>query len=135
VTAYRVTLGAFTTTGRPLTTERIEIPDADEVGQALDLARREFFGRTALVSGVRLVTEEVERRRGEGYQRLIPAYRAMPGTWIKLESVMADGQSWFGWRRVDHWEPQGDGTCRLVTTDRRNPHGGFYTREHVFETR
>jgi hypothetical protein len=137
VSIYRVTLDAMTNTGKPL----VEAWQAEVVAavaeDAWGHARREFFSCTRLLSGVRLVARTVERRweSGRGYTPLITAYRAVPGTWIKLESITSDGRPWFGWRQVDRWEPEGDGSCRLVTTDLRNPYGGCYTREHVFETR
>jgi hypothetical protein len=131
---YRIGLVATTFNGRLLTEESFEVA-ADLVPSALDRARQEFFRRTRLVSGVRLMAKTVERRRepGAGYAKLTTAYRATPGTRIKLEDTV-EGRPWSSWVTVDHWEPQGDGTCLLVTTDPQNPHGGIYAPHDVFET-
>lgn len=137
MTTYRITLDATTTTGRPLDRSWVAEVEADQVSGALDRARQTFFSRTALVSGVRLTARTVERRQecGTGYTPLITAYRAVPGTWVKLESITADGRPWSRWRQVARWEPEDDGSCRLVTTDPRSPYEGCYARDHVFETR
>jgi hypothetical protein len=121
VSGYRVTVGAWTLTGRPLTVEQIEVSEADAPGAAFVKARREFFARTALVSGVWLEIQQIVP--------LIAAYQATPGTWVRVE-----GQ----WRRVARWEPQGDGTCRLYTGAPGSPYvrkEGVYARNDVFETR
>lgn len=117
MSSYRVTLGAYTHSGRHILTEKIEV-DAEEPSAAFDRARQEFFSRTALVSGVELKARAV--------RPLVTARQAVPGTWILLESC---------WRRVARWEPVGDGTCRLFTTDRRPPQPGVYAHYDTFETR
>lgn len=126
MTGYRVTLGAWTHTGRHLSTERIEVPDADAPGTAFAQARREFFSRTGLVSGVWLEIQQIERQHGADYHRLIAAHEAVPGTWVRVH-----GQ----WRRVARWEPLGDGTCRLYTGALYARDEGVYARDDVFETR
>lgn len=126
MTGYRVTVGAWTHTGRHLSTEQIEISDADAPGSAFAKARREFFSRTGLVSGVWLEIQQIERQHGDAYHRLIAACEAVPGTWVRVH-----GQ----WRRVARWEPQGDGTCRLYTGALYARDEGVYARTDVFETR
>lgn len=130
MTGYRITLGAFTTAGRPLTTEQIVVRDTEDAAQALIRARDEFLGRTALVSGVRLVLERIEHRGpDETYRQWILARYADPGTWVHVH-----GQ----WRRVSRWEPQGDGMGRLYTGGPQThcPRDeGIYAHDDVFETR
>lgn len=126
MSGYRVTLGAYTLTGRPLTVERIEVPDADAPSVAFIKARRAFFARTALVSGVWVEIQQIERQHGDAYHRLIAAYEAVPGTWVRV-----NGQ----WRRVARWEPQGDGTCRLYTGALYARDEGVYGPQDTFETR
>lgn len=118
---YRVTLGAMTNSGRWLIQNWVAEVKADEAQTALAHARREFFQRTGLVSGVRVETQHVEQCRNT-----VSACRALPGTWIRLE---------VGWRRVDHWEPYSYDECRLFTTDPREPYAGIYDRWHTFQTR
>jgi len=116
--AYRVTLGAYTRTGRPLTTERIEVPDADGPSTAFIRARRKFFSRTALRSGVWVEIQKIEK--------VVTAHQATPGTWVHVNDQ---------WRRVARWEPLGDGTCRLYTGALYVRDEGVYARNDVFETR
>jgi hypothetical protein len=126
VSGYRVTVGAYTHSGRHISTERIEIADADAPSTAFIKARREFFARTALVSGVWLEIKQIERQHGADYHRLIAAYEAVPGTWVRVREQ---------WRRVARWEPLGDGTCRLFTGGIYARDEGVYARTDVFETR
>jgi hypothetical protein len=129
VSSYRVTLGAYTHSGRHISTEQIEVPDADAPSTAFIKARREFFARTALVSGVWVEIRQIEREHDGNYFPLIAAHEATPGTWVRVL-----GQ----WRRVARWEPQGDGTCRLYTGAPGSPYArkeGVYARNDVFETR
>jgi hypothetical protein len=123
---YRVTLGAYTHTGRPLTTEQIEVPDVDKPSIAFIRARREFFSRTALLSGVWLEIQQIERQQDSSYYRLIAAHEAVPGTWVHVHDQ---------WRRVARWESLGDGTCRLYTGTLYIRDEGVYARNDLFETR
>jgi hypothetical protein len=146
MTVYRVVLTAITAAGRPLPDEypfEVEVEqsprhwrEGDMVTEAITQADKLFYARTSFVCGVKLGVRRVERQweSGKGWTELVTAYRATPGTWIKLESVY-DGQPWWGWRCVARWEPTGDGTCRLITTHARNPQGGVYGRDDVFEKR
>ncbi len=131
---YRITLSAMTNSGRYLVEDWVAEMKAERAEKALSLARREFFAQTGLVSGVQVEPTLLERRReqAERYMPLISAWRAVPGTHIKLEPAR-DGRP-YEWVTVDHWEPQGDGRCRLVTTDRQCPYAGLYERFDAFET-
>lgn len=121
---YSVHLVVYTHKGDQLAVRRLRFEDFIE-GQSEEQrrqrARREatlqWLEETAIKSGVRL---EVE------IKQVVTAYEARPGTWVLLPA---------GWRQVDHWEPVDGVRCRLVTTDRVEPHGGVYERDHEFETR
>lgn len=126
---YRVTLEAYTHTGRPLTTEQIEVSDVNRPSTAFIRARQKFFARTALVSGVRVEIRQIEREHNGDYFPLIVAHEVEPGTWVRVREQ---------WRCVAHWEPQGNGTCRLYTGGPATLYPrdeGVYARDDIFETR
>lgn len=141
---YRVTLEAKVRQGRRLGIFSFEATppalvyerEGQQVREAVKDALQQFLRTTSLMTGVDLVVRQVERRweSGEGYTPLVTAYRAVPGTEICLWTSH-QGKPFFSWVRVVRWEPRGDGMARLVTDNRRNPHGGIYARDDVFETR
>lgn len=121
MTSYRVTVSARTNGGRWLSARSLDVLDADDADDAFAQARREFFSRTALVSGVKVEQGPVVP--------VVMAYQAVPGTWVRLH-----GQ----WQRVAHWERVSQGLCRLFTGEPGTLYPrdeGVYARHDTFETR
>jgi hypothetical protein len=103
------------------------------VQQAMVLCAVEYMGANV---GERIVKVEREWESSKGWDEIVTAHRAVPGTQIRVWSTSSN-QDGFGVRStyfqitVGRWEGTGEGDARLIDT--RGQHMGCYQRDDVFE--